>query len=166
MRLVPPTADHRGLRHCPMLSSNQKKEPSSRVEEGVRMAPITIKGALISCLGGNIQKLAKHASFFVTLWYTTPSPFQQSPMGSRHVHGIPFSTALHASALHCPPPRDSDALIAGQYPGLALPSSEVGTSGGGAVTSCSRQMPDIDVGERALCGRKVGARVCPAGSRP
>ena len=112
MRLVPPTADHRGLRHCPMLSSSQKKERSSRVEEGVRMAPITIKGALISCLGGNIQKLAKHASFFVTLWYTTPSPFQQSPTRIRHVHGIPFSTALHASALHCPPPRDSDALIA------------------------------------------------------
>ena len=66
-------------------------------------------------------------------------------MRSRHVHGIPFSTALH-----CTPPRDSDALISGQYPGLALQSSEVGTSGGGAVTSRSRQMPDIDVGEGFL----------------
>lgn len=133
-----------------MLSSSQKKEPSSGVEEGVRMAPITIKGALISCLGANIQKLAKHTCFFVTLWYTTPSPFQQSPMRSRHVHGTLFSTALPSTALHCPPPRDSEALIAGQYPSLAFPSSEVGTSGGGAVTSCSRQMPDIDVGEGSL----------------
>ena len=50
-----------------MLSSSQKRELSSRVEEGVRMAFITIKGAFISCLGGNIQKLVKHTSFFVTL---------------------------------------------------------------------------------------------------
>lgn len=83
------------------------------------MIHITTKGEFISCLGENTQKLAKHASFFGIPRCTVPSAFQQSPACNRNFHGNPL---LHSLPRHCTPRslRDSDALIAGKCPSLAL----------------------------------------------
>ena len=81
-----------------MLSSSQKKELSSRVEGGGRMAPITVKGALTACLGGNVQKLAKHTSFSVTLWCKPHPLSSRAPCAADMFKVPPFpqpSTALH-----------------------------------------------------------------------